>query len=249
MPHLLSDLHIHTIASGHAFNTVDEIFRYAEAEGYSLAGIADHGPNMEGAPRPGYFEMLSRLPGMYGRMKVLYGCEANILDTYGRIDVPESFVKTADYVIAGLHRRTSYSGSGESDNTKAMIAAMCSGKVDIISHPVSLWFRVNVREVVQAASVCNVMLESNKTVMLSALADEDHDVISAYTELFSEAVAFGVSIIFGSDAHHISEMSFTDKECIIIQERYGLKLYDLINHRPDELLCFLDERRRTRRET
>ncbi len=248
MSHLLSELHIHTIASGHAFNTVDEIVKYAEAKKYKLIGISDHGPDMEGAPNVGYFEMFSRLPRKYAGMNILYGCEANIIDVSGTLDVPDSFVRSADYVIAGLHKRTSYRHCSEADNTKAVVSVIHSNKVDIISHPVSQRFNVRVREIVQAASICNIMLEANKTVLLSAIRNQSSDVISAYIELFSEAEAAGVHIIFGSDAHHVSEMCFTNEECTLMQEQYGLNLYNLINQKPKELMKFLDERRKQRSE-
>ena len=47
------DLHIHSIASGHALNTVDEISAYAEKCGMTHIAITDHGPAMEGAPHGG----------------------------------------------------------------------------------------------------------------------------------------------------------------------------------------------------
>ena len=48
------DLHIHSIASGHAFNTIDECARYSHDNHYALIGISDHGPNMEGALHMGF---------------------------------------------------------------------------------------------------------------------------------------------------------------------------------------------------
>lgn len=39
------DLHIHTIASGHAFSTLNEIVSYSEAKGMKTVGISDHGPS------------------------------------------------------------------------------------------------------------------------------------------------------------------------------------------------------------
>lgn len=248
MPHLLSELHIHTIASGHAFNTLDEILRYMETNAYALVGISDHGPDMEGSAHLGYFEMLSRLPCSTIGMNILYGCEANIIDASGVIDLPNSFVRSADYIMAGLHRRTSYKNNNEADNTRAIVSAICSNKIDIISHPVSLSFKVNVREIVQAASSCNVFLEANKTVMLSAVRGKHNEVISAYSELFFEADATGTGIIFGCDAHHISEIGFTEEEAVLIQEQYGLRLYDLINQKPGKLMNFLNERRKMRNE-
>ena len=42
------DMHTHTIASGHAYNTIYEMARWAASKGVALLGITDHGPRMEG---------------------------------------------------------------------------------------------------------------------------------------------------------------------------------------------------------
>lgn len=43
MNNIKCDLHIHSIASGHAFNTIDECSSYAFLNQYSVIGISDHG--------------------------------------------------------------------------------------------------------------------------------------------------------------------------------------------------------------
>ena len=134
------DLHIHSISSSHAFNTIDEIIKFSEEHNYTVIGISDHGPDMERAPHIGYFEMLYRLPYRSGNMNVLYGCESNILDTKGNIDIPDRLIGKMDYIIAGLHKRTHYAGNSIDNNTKAIVSVIRSGKADIISHPISLGF-------------------------------------------------------------------------------------------------------------
>ena len=43
------DIHTHTIASGHAYNTIYEMAQSASRKGLALLGISDHGPAMEGS--------------------------------------------------------------------------------------------------------------------------------------------------------------------------------------------------------
>ncbi len=43
------DIHTHTIASGHAYNSIYEMIQAASNMGLALLGISDHGPAMEGA--------------------------------------------------------------------------------------------------------------------------------------------------------------------------------------------------------
>ena len=41
------DLHMHTIASGHAYNTLYEMVAAAVKNGVRLVGISDHGPAVQ----------------------------------------------------------------------------------------------------------------------------------------------------------------------------------------------------------
>ena len=43
---LILDTHTHTIASGHAYNTINEMVRSAADKGLKLLGITDHAPMM-----------------------------------------------------------------------------------------------------------------------------------------------------------------------------------------------------------
>lgn len=241
------DLHLHSMASGHAFNTIDEIVAHAKKHEYDLIGISDHGPQMEGAPHCGYFEMLYRLPKQVGDLRVLYGCEANIINDSGVIDLPPKLLGDFDFVIAGLHKRTPYKGVTAADHTRAIVSAIASGWCDIISHPVSLNFATDVGEIVQAAAAEDAMLEANKSVMLNALCGSAQWVIDATRTLFSEARAAGVAIIFGSDAHHISEMDISDTELLLMERVYGLDFAELVNGSPADILAFLDNRKKARR--
>lgn len=107
---------------------------------------------MERAPHTGYFEMLYRLPRRYGEMDVLYGCEANIVNTRGSIDLPDRLAATMDYVIAGLHRRTSYQGDSISAHTEAVVSVIRTRKADIVAHPVSSSFLTDPEQIVCAAA-------------------------------------------------------------------------------------------------
>ena len=46
----IADLHIHSIASGHAYSTVNENAKAAADRGLQLIALTDHGPKMPGGP-------------------------------------------------------------------------------------------------------------------------------------------------------------------------------------------------------
>ena len=230
------DIHIHTIASGHAFNTIDECTNFAHSMGYALIGIAEHGSDMEGAPHLGYFDMLYRLPKSKGKMKIIYGCEANIINTAGQTDIPAEIGARLDYVMAGIHARTSYADNNIVSNTKAIVNAIARGGISVITHPVSWRFAIDVREVVNAAAQYSVILEVNKTVMLEAIRHADNALVKNYRELIEFADKEDVGIIFGSDAHHNSEMGLSETDEKILKNEYGFKISTALNNSVDTLL-------------
>ena len=243
MNNIKCDLHIHSIASGHAFNTIDECSSYAFLNQYSVIGLSDHGPSMEGAPHLGYFEMLYRLPKDNNGIRMLYGCEANILDEEGTLDISNDILKTLDYTMAGLHKRTPYMGTSKEKNTKAIINAIKQGMVDIITHPVSWNFPIDIYSIIDVASEYNVLLEANKTILLEALYRKKENTIVDYKKILMEAESAGVHIIWGSDAHHVSEMLLSDQEFQYLSSVYEFDFSKVINNKPDDLLTLLYNRR------
>ncbi|MGL4859384.1 MAG: PHP domain-containing protein, partial [Enterobacteriaceae bacterium] len=49
------DLHMHTVASTHAYSTLHDYLAEARLKGIRLLAITDHGPRMPDAPHEWYF--------------------------------------------------------------------------------------------------------------------------------------------------------------------------------------------------
>jgi len=71
-----SDLHLHTIASGHGYSTIKENIEEARKRGLKTIAITDHGLNMPGAPPVCYFTNMISLPQTMQGVEVLRGVEA-----------------------------------------------------------------------------------------------------------------------------------------------------------------------------
>ncbi|GFP38274.1 putative hydrolase, partial [Candidatus Hakubella thermalkaliphila] len=95
---ILADLHVHTLASGHAYSTIEEIAAAAAAKQLEVVAITDHGPAMPGGPHEYYFGNLWVLPAEVGGVTILRGAEVNILEEHGRLDLPEVLLKQLDIV-------------------------------------------------------------------------------------------------------------------------------------------------------
>jgi len=235
-----SDLHIHTLRSGHAFNTIDECVKKAAEMQLKCIGISDHGPTMEGAPHLGYFEVLSRLPEYICGVETFYGCEANILDIDGTIDVSDEICDLLNYVMAGLHKRTPYNYNSCCDNTKAIIKTMQSRKVHIISHPFRNEFPVDIYDIVHCAKENNIILEINKVVFVSAAKRKDKVLIEELIKMLALIKETQTMCLFGSDAHYISEMGINQDEWDLMDNCFNISQIKFIN---DEINVYLKNKK------
>lgn len=204
---LRTDLHTHTVASGHAFSTLNEIARSARAAQLELVGVTDHGPGMEGAPHAGYFEMSPRLPDTVDGIRVLMGIEANILDISGSLDLDDARLSLQGIVLAGLHGRTSYVGSTAEANTKAIMAVMSRGYVHVISHPYRNDYPTDVVELARGAASTGVLLELNVSLLRHSFAHPGAEGVVSQTRRMLDALHdLGGRCAISSDAHHSSEI-------------------------------------------
>ena len=74
------DTHTHTLVSGHAYNTIDEMAAFAFQKGVTHLAITDHAPKMPGSTGVFYFSNMGIIPRMKNGVKIYMGCEVNIMD-------------------------------------------------------------------------------------------------------------------------------------------------------------------------
>ena len=199
------DLHVHTLASGHAFNTIWELAAYAKNNEMEAIGIIDHGPSMEGASRLGYFEMLKRLPEEIEGVKIISGCEANIIDLEGNIDLPLSLQKELNFIAVGLHKRTPFPEKTDiRQNTKALIRAIRKNRIHMVVHPYRLDFPIDAEVVYKVAKEYQVLFELNLS-LLRRYGDSPKLLEQIF--LMLELVkSNNDKIVVASDAHVVTEV-------------------------------------------
>ena len=91
------DLHTHTIASGHAYNTLYEMAQAAADKGLAVYGCSEHAPSMPGTCHEFYFTNFKVLPRVIRGVPVLMGAELNILDFEGHVDFSGATVRGLDF--------------------------------------------------------------------------------------------------------------------------------------------------------
>lgn len=194
----IMDLHTHSIASGHAYSTVQEMAAAAAAAGLRILGITEHGPRIPGAPDPIYFRNLYCVPDQIDGVRICMGAELNIVDYQGTIDLDETYYKRLSHVIAGLHGLC-YTPGTRRQNTDAVLGAMANGRVNIISHPVDGTADLDVEELVKASRDTRTLLEVNNS---SLNPRRGNRVARANNlELLRLCKRYDVPVILGSDAH------------------------------------------------
>lgn len=204
----LMDLHTHTLASGHAYNTMREMAQAAADKGLKVLGITEHAPNMPGTCQHFYFHNLKVVErSMYG-VELLLGAEVNILDYEGHVDLKDQELANLDIVIASLHRPCIRSGSIE-ENTQAYLKAMENPYINIIGHPDDGRYPVDYRALVQGAKAHGVVLELNNHSMdplcMRANAREND------REMLELCRQYQQPIVVDSDAHsdtHVGEFGY-----------------------------------------
>lgn len=194
----IMDLHTHTTASGHAYNTLYEMARSASEKGLALFGSTDHAPRMPGSCHEFYFINFKVIPRTLFGVKILMGVELNILDYEGRIDLREGILKKLDYSIASLHDPCYKSGS-RAENTAALIGAVKNPYVNIIGHPDDGRFPLDYEALAAAAAEHHKLLELNS----SSLSPQSprQNARENYLAMLKNCQRYQTSIVLDSDAH------------------------------------------------
>lgn len=192
------DMHTHTIASGHAFSTLQEMAQAGAEKGLKLLGITEHTSGIPGTCDPIYFRNLHVVPRrMYG-IDLMLGAEINILDTRGNLDADEALMKRLDLRIAGIHLLC-YEQGTKDENTHGMVQAIRHPYIQIISHPGDGTAQLHFEPMVLASKECGTLLEINNSSLKPARGKLDARANNL--EILRLCKKYEVPVILGSDAH------------------------------------------------
>ena len=192
------DVHTHTVASGHAYSTIQEMVAAAQERHLEILGITEHAPGIPGTCNPIYFRNLHVVPRQHGSLRLLLGAELNILDTRGTLDLDEGYYRQLDLRIAGIHLLCWQGGTVE-ENTQGMIAAIRNPWTQIISHPGDGTAELLFEPIVQAAKDTGTLLEINNSSLNPVRKKEA--ALGNNLELLRLCKRYDVPVILGSDAH------------------------------------------------
>ena len=226
---LLVDLHTHTVASGHAYCTVNELVEKANLLSLEAIAITDHGPGLPDGPHFFHFLNQERFKTIPGNCTVLSGVEEDLAGPNGEIYLPEDIVNSLEVVLIGLHP---YPDGWANTNSKelvlnSLLKAMENPVIKGVTHPVSNWFNFStgeMKEIIINAKDTNTAVELNLSKIIGL-----ENKLYEFLDLTAE---FNAPLMINSDAHAVHELGdfsnldrFTDK---IISENVVNKNYETV---------------------
>ena len=223
----LIDIHNHTVASGHAYSTLQEMVKAAAEKGIEWLAITDHAPTLPGACDSMYFRNFGIIPrNMYG-VKLLMGSELNILDSEGTIDLDEHHYSLMDIRIAGIHKLCWTPGTKE-QNTDGVLRVMRNKWVNVITHPGDGTAQLDFETLVKASRDTCTVLEINSSSLIPSRGKKAAHPNNI--EILTFCKKYDVPVILSSDAH----ISFS-----VGDYKYALPLLEEVSF-PEELVLNYD---------
>lgn len=230
------DTHTHTIASGHAYNTILEMAKAASEKGIKILGITDHSKAMPDASGDFYFMNLKAMDREAYGVELLLGVELNIIDFNGKVDLPSRYIKEMDIVIASLHTPCIQPGTME-ENTNALIKCCVNPLIHIIGHPDDGSYELDMKRVVKAAKETGTILELNNNSIVFRKNAREND--KKMLELCKEE---NVPIVIGSDAHAVGKVGENANAMELVRE-VGFPQELILNYYPEKLKEYLAKNR------
>ncbi len=235
----LSDLHTHSIVSGHAYSTLLENINYCAEKGIKILGTSEHAPSMPGAPHYWYFGNMKVVPRVINGVTILRGCEANILDIDGSLDMTDESSRNLDYMIASFHEPV-FKPKSKEENTAAILNVMDKyDKVEILGHLGNPNYELDYEAIVKKAKEKNIMIEINNSSLLGS-SRVGSDVNCKKVALLCREI--GTKVILTSDSHINTCIGVFNKGIELLEEIQMPK--ELVMNDPEKLIAHLKSKGR-----
>ena len=229
----ICDTHTHTIFSRHAYSTVEENVRAAAERGFALLGVTDHfSPMVHPTPATGvdlrdyqHFLNFSVWPEMWHGVRLMHGCEADIVDLDGHLfgyDRPVAYglggphdgtqtlqevvFRDCDYVVASVHGRQWAAEATREQLTQMYIHALQHPKVLMLGHVGRSGLDFDVDAVIETARDLGKLIEINEGSLYGR-----QDSSERCQQIAERCKALGCKVSTASDAHISHEVARLDR--------------------------------------
>lgn len=211
---IAGDTHTHTLICQHAYSTLQENVQAAAAMGHRFLVTTEHGPGMPGAPHFWFFENLRRaVPRELCGVVVIKGCEADLLDLDGTLDIPETALKKLDLVMVSIHQQPFLKGTTREERTAAWCAVAKNPLVDVIGHLGDPRLDVDYERVIRAFREGGQAVELNNSSPESRPGSEKN-----CRRIAALCKEYGVPVLLSTDAHFCTAIGKVDWAASVAEE-------------------------------
>lgn len=204
----IADTHTHTLVCGHAYSTLEENIRAAKRAGLKFLCYTEHAPKLLGAPEEIFFKNMKVLPDIIDDIAVLKGCEVNILNMNGEIDMPDKTLEKLDWVIASMHTPCLEPSTIEK-HTEAWLTIAKNPHIDVIGHCGNEQYRFDYEKGIKAFKENGKIVELNNASFLNRIGSKEN-----CCEIAKLCKKYEVPVVVSSDAHFsglIGKFPFVEK--------------------------------------
>ena len=194
---------------------------------------------MPGAPHYWYFGNMKVVPRVINGVTILRGCEANILDIDGSLDMTDESSRNLDYMIASFHEPV-FKPKSKEENTAAILNVMDKyDKVEILGHLGNPNYELDYEAIVKKAKEKNIMIEINNSSLLGS-SRVGSDVNCKKIALLCREI--GTKVILTSDSHINTCIGVFNKGIELLEEIQMPK--ELVMNDPEKLIAHLKSKGR-----
>lgn len=236
---VIADLHTHTLCASHAFHTALEMAAEAEKLGYRAMALTDHAPAMPDSPHIWHFGNWNTMPRTIGKVAMLYGVEANVMDTKGNLDLPDRMLATQDWVVASIHSPCIPGLLTEKEANRLWLGVAENPYVDCIGHSEQQHYRYDYDLVTKAFA------RNNKVVELNGNSFQvRQDGIPNMQALLKACLKNGCCISLDTDAHSIRQLRENMSALFTLVEEIDFPQELIVNARTENLVAELKRHNR-----
>ncbi|HHX37203.1 MAG TPA: phosphatase [Clostridiaceae bacterium] len=238
----LIDVHNHTVASGHAYNSYGEMCEAAAAKGIQYYAITEHAPTMPGTCEAMYFTNFHVIDRNAYGLNLMNGAEVNIINTDGDLDLTPRILAMQDIIIVSLHSPT-FNGNRDLEScTSAVINAMRNPYTHILGHPDDGQFPLDYDAVIRVAAEEGIIIEMNDASFSPwSYRKNCRENARIYLE---RCFHYNVPVILNSDAHFCSKTGCIDFAKEVIEENDFPESL-ILNDKPEQFMDMINKRRRS----
>lgn len=208
----IADTHCHTVASSHAYNTVDENAAYAAKIGLKALAITDHAPAMSDGAHLWHFHNLHVLPRKIDGVFILRGAEVNILDFDGSVDLDSGTLRSLEWVIASFHRPVCGPATRE-QHTQAYIKVAQNPGITVIGHCGTAIYDFDHERAVRAFKEYGKIVEINE-----GSTRVRKDSWTNCVDIARLCKKYEVPVVVNSDAHYKTNIGDFCKSVQMLEE-------------------------------